>query len=58
VAIEVKSGARWSKKDLAGLRQFLAATPNCIAAVLAFNGTEPVQLDEKLWAIPLGLLLS
>jgi predicted AAA+ superfamily ATPase len=58
VAIEVKSGARWSKKDLAGLRQFLEITPNCTAAVLAFNGTEPAQLDEKLWAIPLGLLLS
>lgn len=58
VAIEVKSGARWSKKDLAGLRQFLEATPNCVAAVLAFNGAEPVQLDEKLWAIPMGLLLS
>ena len=58
LAIEVKSGARWNRKDLTGLRQFLAVTPNCRAAILAYNGTEPVQLDEKLWAIPLSLLLS
>lgn len=58
LAIEVKSGARWNRKDLAGLRQVLAVTPNCRAAILAYNGTEPIQLDEKLRAISLSLLLS
>lgn len=31
---------------------------HCVAAVLAYNGTEMVKLGERLWAVPLGLLLS
>ena len=58
MAIEVKSSARWDKKDLSGLEAFLAATPHCKAAVLCYNGTQAVRLGEKIWAIPLGLLLS
>jgi uncharacterized protein len=58
MAIEVKSSARWEKKDLSGLEAFLAATPHCKAAVLCYNGKEAVQLGKKIWAIPLGLLLS
>jgi predicted AAA+ superfamily ATPase len=58
MALEVKSSARWEKKDLAGLEAFLAATPNCEAAVLCYNGKEAVQLGKKIWALPLGLLLS
>jgi len=58
LAIEVKSSARWQKKDLSGLEAFLAATPHCVAGVLCYNGTEAVQLGERLWALPLGLVLS
>jgi hypothetical protein len=58
LAIEVKWAERWSKGDLAGLRAFLENTPRCRAAILGYNGTDAVQLDERLWAIPLGLLLS
>lgn len=58
LAIEVKSAARWNDKDLAGLSAFLSATPHCVAAVLAYNGTEMVKLGDRLWAVPLGLLLS
>ncbi|MFZ3137506.1 MAG: ATP-binding protein [Thermodesulfovibrionales bacterium] len=58
LAIEVKSTARWDDRDIAGLRAFLSATPHCVAAVLAYNGTEMVKLGERLWAAPLGLLLS
>ncbi|MDI6809691.1 MAG: ATP-binding protein [Candidatus Eisenbacteria bacterium] len=58
IAIEVKAASRWVERDLAGLRTFLAATPQCVAAILAYNGAEPVRLGEKVWAIPLGLLLS
>ncbi len=57
-AIEVKAGSRWRDEELAGLRTFLERTPACIAAVLAYNGREAVRLDEKLYAIPLGHLLS
>ena len=58
LAIEVKSAARWDDRDLVGLRAFLSSTPHCVAAVLAYNGVEMVKLGERLWAVPLGLLLS
>jgi len=58
LALEVKSSARWEKKDLSGLEAFLAATPHCKAAVLCHNGTDAVRLGEKIWALPLGLVLS
>ncbi len=57
LAIEVKSAARWEDRDLTGLRAFLSSTPHCVAAVLAYNGSEMVKLGERLWAVPLGLLL-
>jgi len=58
LAVEVKSGGRWSARDLSGLKAFLDITPHCTAAVLAYNGVEAVKLGEKLWAIPLNMLLS
>lgn len=58
VALEVKAAGRWGKSDLSGLRAFLSATPGCRVAILAYNGTQLVQLGERLWAVPLGLLLS
>jgi len=45
-------------EPLAGLRAFLSATPHCVAAVLAYNGTEMIKLGERQWAVPLGLFLS
>jgi predicted AAA+ superfamily ATPase len=58
IALEIKSGETWSKRDLAGLSAFLAATPRCKAAIIAYNGGETAQLGERLWAIPLSTLLS
>ncbi|MSP62580.1 MAG: ATP-binding protein [Myxococcales bacterium] len=58
IAIEVKAAGRWTERDLVGLRAFLAATPRCRAAILAYNGSDAVSLGNKLWAIPLDLLLS
>lgn len=58
VAVEVKAATRWDESDLAGLRAFAERTPACIAAVLAYNGREAVQLDDRLFAIPLGHLLG
>ncbi len=57
IAIEVKSGSRWTQRDLAGLKAFIASTPHCVAGVLAYNGTQAVKLGDRLWAIPLGMLL-
>ena len=58
IAIEIKSGARWEDRDLSGLKAFLSATPHCKAAILGYNGQEAVRLGEKLWVIPLSLILS
>jgi predicted AAA+ superfamily ATPase len=58
IALEIKSGSRFGQNDLAGLRFLLAKTPHIVAGVLAYNGTEAVALGEKLFAIPLGLVLS
>jgi predicted AAA+ superfamily ATPase len=57
-AIEVKAATRWSGSDLSSLRAFLERTPDCVAAVLAYNGKEAVKLSERLFAIPLGHLLA
>jgi len=58
IAIEVKSSARWEQDDLSGLKSFVAATPHCAAGILAYNGSTAVNLGGKLWAIPIGLILS
>jgi predicted AAA+ superfamily ATPase len=57
-AIEVKATTRWRGSDLAGLRAFLERTPACRSAVLAYNGREAVKLADRLWAIPIALLLE
>lgn len=53
-----KIRCRWSPRDLAGLREFISVTPNCKAAILAYNGTRALKLGGRLWAIPLDVLLS
>jgi len=58
VALEIKAGARWEARDLSGLKAFLNATPHCKAALLGYNGPDAVRLGDKIWAIPLSLILS
>jgi hypothetical protein len=58
MALEFKSAARWHDRDLAGLKAFLSATPHCKAAILCHNGQDAVKLGEKLWALPVSLVLS
>ncbi|MBI5044294.1 MAG: ATP-binding protein [Nitrospirae bacterium] len=58
IAVEVKASARWEEKDLSGIKAFLSSTPNCIAAILAYNGIEAVRLGERIWAVPLSAVLS
>lgn len=57
LAIEIKAAERWQEQDLSGLKAFIKSTPHCIAGILAYNGREILRLGEKLWAIPLGVLL-
>ena len=58
IAVEVKAGSRFGNHDLRGLIAFKAKNPECRAGVLAYNGSEAVALDDDLFAVPLGLLLS
>ena len=58
IAIEVKASSRWYEKDLSGIKAFLSYTPHCVAAILAYNGERAVKLGERLWALPLSLILS
>ena len=58
LAIEVKAASRWDHTDLSGLQAFLDRTPACVAAILAYNGKHSVQLGNRLWAIPMGQLIS
>lgn len=58
LAIKIKAASRWEERDLAGLRVFLSTTPHCVAAILAYNGTETVRLGEQIWALPLSIVLS
>ncbi len=58
IALELKSASRWQGKDLAGLNAFLKATPHCKAAILCHNGEDAVKLGERLWALPINLILS
>ena len=58
IALELKSAARWQEKDLSGLRAFLSATPHCKAAILCHNCENAVQLGQKLWSMPISLVLS
>ncbi len=58
MAIEVKATSRLVGADAASLHTFVAHTPHCKAALLAYNGPKLVQLGEKIWAVPIRLLLS
>ncbi len=58
LAIEVKGASRWSGQDLSGLNALLDKAPRCRAAILAYGGTELVPLAPRMWAVPLGVLLS
>jgi len=58
LAVGVKSSRRWQRRDLAGLSAFLNQTPRCRAAVLAYQGEQVARLGDRLWAVPLGTLLS
>ncbi|MBL7175810.1 MAG: ATP-binding protein [Desulfobacteraceae bacterium] len=58
IALELKSASRWQERDLAGLNAFLKVTPHCKAAILCHNGADAVKLGEKLWALPIDLILS
>jgi uncharacterized protein len=58
MAVEVKAASRFDDRDLGGLRAFVRATPRCKAAILAYNGSTVASLGDRMWAIPLRMLLG
>jgi hypothetical protein len=44
--------------DTKGLRGFLQRTPDCLAGVLTYFGREVLSLGDRLWAVPLSVLLG
>jgi len=58
IAIEVKSSSRWKEPDLIGIKTFLNTSRRCRAGILAYNGKEVLRLEDKIWAVPIHLLLS
>lgn len=58
VAVEVKAAERLDADDLSSLRDFLKRTPSCVAGILAYSGEEARTVGDRLWAVPLNLLLS
>jgi len=49
----VKAATRCSPSDLSRLRAFLERKTARSTAVLAYNGKEPVKLNDRSLAIPL-----
>lgn len=58
VAIEVKNGSRWQERDLSGIKAYLSSSKRCRAAILAYNGNDVLKLEDRIWAVPVSLLLS
>lgn len=58
IAIEVKNSSRWQERDLTGIKAYLSSSKGCRAAILAYNGNEVVKLEDRIWAVPISLLLS
>ena len=58
IAIEVKAASRWNDRDLSGLRTFLSLMPQCRAAILAHGGTTAVSLGDRLFAVPMDVLIG
>jgi len=58
VAVEVKHGSRIQESDMAGIKAYMAGSKNCKAGIVAYNGTQVVKVGEKIWGVPVSLLLS
>ena len=55
-AVEVKAGADVRPDDLKGIRAFLADTAQPHLGIVFYSGGLVLQLDEKIWAVPISAL--
>lgn len=58
IAIEVKMTTKLDHRDISAIKAFIDTTPNCIGGLLAYNGEKFIQLADKIWAVPAGVLIS
>jgi hypothetical protein len=58
IGIEVKAGTRFRDSDLAGLTAFVEKGSGVRAGILAYNGREVATLGDRLYLMPLDILLS
>jgi uncharacterized protein len=57
VGIEVKASASIDQGDFNGLRELAAAAgKNFVRGVVFYSGEQLVPFEERLWAVPLGVL--
>ena len=56
-AIEVKSSSQWHERDLVGIKAYLNSTKKCRAAILAYRGKDVLKLEDRMWIVPIQLLL-
>lgn len=58
VAIEVKAQGRLHPGDAKHLAAFLGRTRECVAGIIGYQGDQVLSLADKIWAVPLSVLLA
>ncbi len=58
VAFEIKAGPDVRPDDLRGLRHYLATVRGAERGVVYYTGSLTLQVDERIWAVPISSLWS
>ena len=56
IPIEVKAAPDVRPDDLVGVRRYLVATPGAPRGIVFYSGGLTLQLDERIWAVPITAL--
>ena len=56
IPIEVKAATDVRSDDLVGVRRYLVATPGALRGIVFYSGGLTLQLDERIWAVPITAL--
>ena len=58
IGIEVKAADTFKMRDLDPLTRFLETHPEAKAGILAYNGDDVMKIKDKLFVVPISVLLS
>jgi predicted AAA+ superfamily ATPase len=58
IAVEAKSSSRVDARDLKALSEFVGREKRCVAGFVVHTGRETVRIGERMWSLPLGILLG